>query len=94
MSRGALLHNDVDDVAVVIQDVAAGEQVRAINLEGKEVAVVQAIEAIPLGHKIALRNMPAEHKVIKYGRTIGRATQAIATGAHVHIQNVKSIRWA
>jgi (2R)-sulfolactate sulfo-lyase subunit alpha len=94
MSHDALLHHDVDDVAVVIHDVAAGDQVRAVDLNGQEVAVVQAIEAIPLGHKIALRDMPAEHKVIKYGRTIGRATQSITKGAHVHTQNLKSIRWA
>ncbi len=42
MSHDALLHHDVDDVAVVIHDVAAGEQVRAVDLTGKEVAVVQA----------------------------------------------------
>ena len=94
MKHDALLHHDVDDVAVVIHDVAAGDRVRAVDLTGKEVAVVQAIEAIPLGHKIALRNMQAEHEVIKYGRTIGRATREIAKGAHVHTQNVKSIRWA
>lgn len=94
MSHDALIHNDVDDVAVVIHDVAAGDQVRAVNLEGKEIAVVQAVEAVPLGHKIALRDMPAEHKVIKYGRTIGRVTRNITKGAHVHTQNVKSIRWA
>ncbi len=94
MKHDALLHHDVDDVAVVIHDVAAGDRVRAVDLTGKEVAVVQAIEAIPLGHKIALRHMPAEHEVIKYGRTIGRATREIAKGAHVHTQNVKSIRWA
>lgn len=94
MSHDALLHNDVDDVAVVIHDVAAGDQVRAVNLNGKEVSLVQAIEAIPLGHKIALRDMPKAHEVVKYGRAIGRATQAIAKGAHVHTQNVKSIRWA
>jgi (2R)-sulfolactate sulfo-lyase subunit alpha len=94
MSHDALVHENVDDVAVVIHDVAAGDTVRAVNLDGQEVAVLKAVEAIPLGHKIALRAMPAEHHVIKYGRTIGRATSAIAKGAHVHIQNVKSIRWA
>lgn len=94
MSHDALVHHDIDDVAVVIHDVAAGEQVRAVDLTGQEIAVIEAIEPIPLGHKIALRAMPAEHRVIKYGRIIGRATQSIARGAHVHTQNVKSIRWA
>lgn len=94
MSHDALVHDNGDDVAVVIHDVSAGEHVRAVNLDGQEVAVIEAIEAIPLGHKIALRDMVADHRVIKYGRPIGRATANIAKGAHVHIQNVKSIRWA
>jgi (2R)-sulfolactate sulfo-lyase subunit alpha len=94
MAHGALMHEDVDDVAVVITDVAAGDEVRAVTLEGKEVAVVRAAENIPLGHKIALREMEEGKEVIKYGRTIGQATRTIAKGAHVHTQNVKSIRWA
>ena len=93
MSHGALMHDVVDDVAVVIQDVAAGDDVRAVTLEGKEVDVVNAIEAIPLGHKIAIRAMDDGQEVIKYGRAIGQTRMAIAKGAHVHTQNVRSIRW-
>ncbi|MCB0153803.1 MAG: UxaA family hydrolase [Anaerolineae bacterium] len=93
MAHGALSHEAVDDVAVVIQDVAAGDEVRTVTLEGQELGVIKAVEAIPLGHKIALRDMSAGHEVIKYGRTIGLTTKAIAKGAHVHIQNVRSIRW-
>jgi altronate dehydratase len=33
------------------------------------------------------------HDVIKYGRAIGRTRKDIAKGAHVHTQNVRSIRW-
>jgi (2R)-sulfolactate sulfo-lyase subunit alpha len=87
------MHEAVDDVAVVVQDVAAGEPVRAVTLEGQEVAVITAIEPIPLGHKIALRDKAAGAEVIKYGRAIGRASRDIATGAHVHTQNIRSIRW-
>jgi (2R)-sulfolactate sulfo-lyase subunit alpha len=93
MTHGALMHDAVDDVAVVVQDVATGDQVRAVTLEGAEVAVVTAIEPIPLGHKIALRDVTEDKEVIKYGRAIGRASQPIAQGAHVHTQNVRSIRW-
>lgn len=93
MTHGALMHEAVDDVAVVVQDVAAGDAVRAVTLEGKEVAVVKAIEPIPLGHKIALRDKAAGADVIKYGRAIGKASKAIVTGAHVHTQNLRSIRW-
>lgn len=93
MSHGALMHEKVDDVAVVIQDVTAGDDVKVVTLEGEEFGTVKAVQNIPLGHKIALRDMAKGKEVIKYGRAIGRATQNIAMGAHVHTQNVRSIRW-
>ena len=93
MSHGALLHNAEDDVAVVIVDVTAGDDVRAVTLEGEEIAVLKATEDIPLGHKIAIRDMAEGKELIKYGRAIGLTTSAISQGAHVHIQNVRSIRW-
>lgn len=93
MAHGALMHEDVDDVAVVITDVAVGDEVKTVTLEGKEMGPVKAVEDIPLGHKIALRDMAEGHEVIKYGRAIGKTTKDIAKGAHVHVQNVRSIRW-
>lgn len=93
MAHGALLHEDVDDVAVVIADVSKGDEVKTVTLEGKDMGVVRAVEDIPLGHKIALKDMAEGYEVIKYGRAIGLTTQAIAKGAHVHTQNVRSIRW-
>lgn len=94
MKHGALMHTRDDDVAVVVQDVAKGTSVQAVTLEGETIATVEAVDDIPLGHKIAVRDVAAENDVIKYGRSIGRATQAIAAGAHVHTHNIKSKRWA
>ena len=93
MIHGALMHAEDDDVAVVIQDVAAGDEVRAVSLDGKEVGVITAVEDIPLGHKIAIRPMSEGKEVIKYGRAIGLTRTEIGVGAHVHTQNVRSIRW-
>ena len=93
MAHGALMHDAVDDVAVVIQDVAAGDNVRAVTLAGAEVAVVKAVDDIPLGHKIAIRQMSEGQDVIKYGRAIGLTRGDIVVGAHVHTQNVRSKRW-
>lgn len=93
MEHGALMHEKEDDVAVVISDVAVGTEVRTVTLNGEEMGSVKAVEEIPLGHKIALRDMAEGKEVIKYGRAIGRASKAITKGAHVHTQNVVSIRW-
>lgn len=92
--HNALIHDSVDDVAVVIIDIANGTTVSAVTLDGEPVATVTATQDIPLGHKIALKDIPAGKEVIKYGRAIGAATTAIAQGQHVHTHNVKSQRWA
>ena len=94
MKHGALIHEPEDDVAVVVADVSAGAEVRAVTLEGKEICVVKAIENIALGHKIAVRDMSTAKEIIEYGRTIGSATVDIKQGAHVHTQNIRSVRWA
>jgi len=93
MEHGALMHEKEDDVAVVIADVAAGDEVQTVTLNGEAMGTVKATEDIPLGHKIALRDMAAGKEVIKYGRAIGKTRKDVAKGAHVHTQNVVSIRW-
>ncbi|HIC89711.1 MAG TPA: hypothetical protein EYP04_09970 [Anaerolineae bacterium] len=93
MQHGALIHKPDDDVAVVVKDTATGAEVKVVTLEGQEVGTVKAVKDVPLGHKIAMRDIPEGDKVIEYGRPIGKATQAIPKGAHVHIHNIRSLRW-
>ena len=45
-------------------------------------------DAIPAGHKIALRAIGAGEPVHKYGQVIGFATEPIAAGEHVHTHNL------
>ena len=92
--HNALKHEPPDAVAVVIVDIPRGTEVAAVNLEGVPQETVVAVNDIPLGHKIALRDIAAGEQVIKYGRSIGKASQSIKVGEHVHIHNVKSERWA
>jgi (2R)-sulfolactate sulfo-lyase subunit alpha len=94
MKHNALMHDSIDDVAVVIEDITIGMTVSAVDLDGNPQQSVAATENIPLGHKIALRDLPAGHRVIKYGRSIGKTNQPIAKGTHVHTHNLKSERWA
>jgi (2R)-sulfolactate sulfo-lyase subunit alpha len=94
MKHNALMHEEQDDVAVVIVDIKAGETVSAVDLDGNPRQTVTATQDIPLGHKIAVRDIENGRQVIKYGRSIGKASQAVTKGSHVHIHNVKSERWA
>lgn len=52
--------------------------------------VIVADGAVPLGHKVAARDIAAGEKIIKYGAPIGSASCPIASGEHVHTHNVKS----
>lgn len=93
MIQNALIHDEEDDVAVVIQDVAVDVPTRILTLDGKEVGLVAAREDIPLGHKIAVRDLDKGKEIKEYGRPIGRASRQIPKGNHVHTHNLKSIRW-
>ena len=83
-----LAHND--NVATVLQPVAAGETVRVLTPDG--VTEIVALEAIPLCHKIAVGPIAAGDDVLKYGWCVGAARSAIARGAWVHVHNLVSKR--
>ncbi|MEO8352364.1 MAG: UxaA family hydrolase [Chthoniobacteraceae bacterium] len=73
-----------DNVLTATTPLAAGEDV----LISDESVCLPA--AIPLGHKVAARDIATGEKVIKYGAPIGSATDEIPRGTHVHTHNVKS----
>jgi hypothetical protein len=52
--------------------------------------VIVADADLPLGHKVAAREIAPGEKIIKYGAPIGSATSAIGKGELVHTHNVKS----
>ncbi|WP_157935807.1 UxaA family hydrolase [Paracoccus zhejiangensis] len=47
-------------------------------------------EAVTLGHKVAARPIAKGEKILKYGVSIGSATEDIAAGQHVHVHNMQS----
>lgn len=82
----ALRLKDGDDVAVALRALEPGRAVRFPDAE------IVPLAAIPSGHKIALRAIPAGAPIHKYGQVIGRASAAIAAGEHVHVHNVEGVR--
>lgn len=74
----ALIVAPGDDVATLLADGAAGDTAAGVTLTG----------TVPAGHKVALRALAADAPVQKFGAAIGRATCAIAMGAHVHSHNL------
>ena len=92
MAYKFLVHSRQDDVGVAIQDIGAGEEVEGFFLEDNSNLFVQAIQNIPLGHKICIAEVIQGVHVKKYGESIGQATAAIKAGEHVHVHNIESVR--
>lgn len=72
--------NKLDNVAVAVSAVAESTPVGFSSLT--------AVEHIPAGHKIAVRDIDEGEDILKYGQVIGYASVAIPAGAHVHTQNM------
>ena len=72
-----------DNVLCLLRDHAGGE--RPVSAEGEGPALRGDV---PMGHKVALRQIAAGEAVIKYGARIGRATAASEPGDHVHLHNL------
>ena len=90
-----LIHEPGDSAGVAVADIHAGERVTGAYLnDHTQTMEVVARDDIPLGHKIALVDLPEKGKVMKYGVVIGSALAPIAVGEHVHVHNLRSLRWA
>jgi (2R)-sulfolactate sulfo-lyase subunit alpha len=80
-------------VGVAVVDIEAGQSVTGTTLDNSHSFQVTAREAIPLGHKIALKDLSTGDTVLKYGEDIGKVVAGIRTGDHVHVHNLKTKRW-
>jgi (2R)-sulfolactate sulfo-lyase subunit alpha len=87
-----LIHREGDDVAVAVRDTQPGQAVGASLEDGQRFSVAVRA-AIPLGHKVALRDLAAAQAVTEYGVTIGVTREAITAGDLVHTHNIRSARW-
>jgi altronate dehydratase small subunit len=89
-AKRALIMHPSDNVATAVEEIQGGEEV-AIPMPGATRSL-RAAEAIPFGFKVALEAIPAGAVIVKYGETIGKASQPIARGALVHIHNLEGTR--
>jgi altronate dehydratase small subunit len=89
MAEYVLIH-ERDNVVTAIRHLDPG---RVLHIScGEDVIDITLKSRIPFGHKCAIRRIPKGEKVIKYGESIGLASQDIEPGEHVHIHNLRSIR--
>lgn len=89
-----LVHDRHDTVGVVVVEaVQAGQTLTGWVMETDETISLKSMDAIPLGHKIALKDIKKGETLMKYGHDIGRAVADIGKGHHVHVHNAKTKRW-
>ena len=74
----------------VVEAINSGDEV-GTNGRITEI-VVTASADIAYGHKIALKDIAKGETVMKYGLSIGTASEDIKAGDHVHVHNVESNR--
>lgn len=73
-----------DDVAIALEDLAAGSVLRIAGAE------LQLEDAVPRGHKVALHELAAGAPLRKYGFPIGVASAPIRRGQWVHSHNLRT----
>lgn len=89
-----LVHAKADNVGVVVvEGVTAGQELLGVQLEDDSDFRVVAHHDTPIGHKVALADLPEGADVIKYGEVVGRLVAAVTRGDHVHTHNLKTKRW-
>jgi (2R)-sulfolactate sulfo-lyase subunit alpha len=94
MTTHFIVHDKADTVGVVVvEDAQPGKELTGWIMETDETIKIKSLDAVPLGHKIALKEIRSGDTVLKYGHDVGRATAEIGTGRHVHVHNMKTKRW-
>ena len=89
-----VLHDAQDTVAVVVvEGVTAGMTLNGWIMDEDRLTTTVARQDIPIGHKVALRDMAVGDTVIKYGIDMGRVVSPIQAGEHAHVHNIKTKRW-
>ena len=89
-----VLHDAHDTVAVVVvENVTAGMDLNAWIMDEDRTIALKARQDIPMGHKVALKDMAAGDTVLKYGIDMGKVVAPIKAGEHAHVHNIKTKRW-
>ncbi|MCK6449452.1 MAG: UxaA family hydrolase [Alphaproteobacteria bacterium] len=90
-----IVHDKKDTVGVIVDEngVKKGQKLTGWVMEGDATITLQAVDDVPLGHKIALKDIRKGETILKYGNDIGKAVADIGKGRHAHVHNMKTKRW-
>ena len=89
-----LVHEKKDTVGVVVvEGLKAGTDMLCVVTHDNSDFRLAAKMYIPIGHKVALKDIKKGDTIWKYGQDIGKAIADIGKGEHLHVHNVKTKRW-
>jgi (2R)-sulfolactate sulfo-lyase subunit alpha len=89
-----LVHDPADNVGVVVvEGLTAGTDMLCVITHDNSEFRLTVKADIPIGHKVALKDLEVGDTVIKYGQDIGRIIAPVKQGEHVHVHNLKTKRW-
>jgi (2R)-sulfolactate sulfo-lyase subunit alpha len=87
-------HDRADSVGVVVvEGVVSGMQLTGWIMDDDETVSMRARQDIPIGHKVALRDLQPGDSILKYGTDMGKVVAPIRAGEHAHVHNIKTRRW-
>jgi (2R)-sulfolactate sulfo-lyase subunit alpha len=89
-----LIHDKKDSCGVVVvEGLKAGTNMFCVIIEDDSTTHLTAKQDVPIGHKVALKELKSGETVWKYGEDIGITTANVGQGEHLHIHNMKTKRW-
>ena len=89
-----VLHDPDDSVAVVVvEGIKAGTPLTGLILDEDRTIALECLQDIPIGHKVALKDMNVGDTVLKYNIDMGKVVAPIKQGEHAHVHNIKTKRW-
>ena len=78
---------------MVVEGLTAGTDMLCVVTADNSDFTLTANADIPIGHKVALRDLSTGDTVMKYGEDIGKMVGGANKGDHVHTHNCKTKRW-
>ena len=89
-----LVHEQDDNVGVVVvEGLTAGTKMLCVVTSDNSSFELESKSDVPIGHKIALKDLKEGDTATKYGEDIGKMVADVEKGGHVHTHNLKTKRW-
>ena len=89
-----VLHDPHDTVAVVVvEGVKAGAELKGWVMDEDRMVDLVARQDIPIGHKVALKDMAVGDTVVKYGIDMVQQVAPLTAGQLAHEHNLNTKRW-